>query len=227
MENTLNLENALYNFTINSKNENDLFPTNGRLYVEGKKYFIDTEVIDQIYDGSILYTIIHENKEIIVTSESNTFFNFSPVQLFNFFKDDFDIDIDNGDNKSIIVPITIQLPKNTPIGPIKLCPVWIDQINPDKHTQSTNTAKNFLSVFGILALFQDKFDPKGNIKPNKIIKGVKAALKNGGPTESFLSKNNSATNGQIVPKKITKADTASNTLFEISAVSLLASEKTL
>ena len=103
MENTLNLENALYNFTINSKNENDLFPTNGRLYVEGKKYFIDTKGIDQIYDGSMLYTIIHENKEIIVTSESNTFFNFSPVQLFNFFKDDFDIDIDNGDNKSIIV----------------------------------------------------------------------------------------------------------------------------
>ena len=103
MENTLNLENALYNFTINSKNENDLFPTNGRLYVEGKKYFIDTEGIDQIYDGFMLYTIIHENKEIIVTSESNTFFNFSPVQLFNFFKDDFDIDIDNGDNKSIIV----------------------------------------------------------------------------------------------------------------------------
>ena len=103
MEYTLNLENALYNFTINSKNENDLFPINGRLYVEGKKYFIDTEGIDQIYDGSMLYTIIHENKEIIVTSELNTFFNFSPVQLFNFFKDDFDIDIDNGDNKSIIV----------------------------------------------------------------------------------------------------------------------------
>ena len=93
--------------------------------------------------------------------------------------------------------------------------------------QSTNTAKNFLNVFIILALFQDKFDPKGNIKPNKIIKGVKAALKNGGPTESFLSKNNSATNGHIVPKKITKADTASNTLFEIRAYSLLASEKTL
>ena len=57
----------------------------------------------------MLYTIIHENKEIIVTSESNTFFNFSPVQLFNFFKDDFDIDIDNGDNKSIIVNATSRI----------------------------------------------------------------------------------------------------------------------
>lgn len=101
MENTLNLKNALYRFTINSENENGIFPTNGRLYVEGKKYFIDTEVVDQIYDGSMLYTIIHENKEIIVTSESNTFFNFSPGQLFNFFKDDFDIYIDNSDNESI------------------------------------------------------------------------------------------------------------------------------
>ncbi len=103
MENTLNLKNALYSFTINSENENDLFPTYGKLYVEGKKYFIDTEVIDQIFDGSILYTIIHENKEIIVTSGSNTFFNFSPGQLFNFFKDDFEIDIDNSDNESLSI----------------------------------------------------------------------------------------------------------------------------
>ena len=91
--------------------------------------------------------------------------------------------------------------------------------------QSTNTAINFLSVFIILALFQDKFDPKGNIKPNKIIKGVKATLKNGGPTESFLSKNNSATKGHIVPIKITKAETANSKLFEINAVSLLTNEK--
>jgi hypothetical protein len=69
-------------------------------------------------------------------------------------------------------------------------------------------------------------DPNGNINPNKIIKGVKAALKNGGPTESFLSKNNSATRGQIVPKKTTKADTASKRLFDTNAVSLLTSEKT-
>ena len=123
--------------------------------------------------------------------------------------------------------MTIQLPKNTPTGPIKLFPVWIVQIKPEKQTHSKNTAKNFLIVFIMLALFQDKLDPKGNIKPNKIIKGVKAALKNGGPTESFLSKNNSATKGHIVPTKITKADTANIKLFEINAVSLLASEKTL
>ena len=87
--------------------------------------------------------------------------------------------------------------------------------------------ENFLSVLNMLALFQDKFEPKGNINPNIIINGVKAALKKGGPTESFLSKNNSATKGHIVPKKTTKADTASNKLFEINAVSLLASEKIL
>ena len=45
----------------------------------------------------------------------------------------------------------------------------------------------------------------GNKANSKIMKGVKAALKNGGPTESFLSKNNSATKGHIVPIKITKS----------------------
>ena len=99
-------------------------------------------------------------------------------------------------------------------------------MKPEKQTHSKNTTKNFLIVFIILALFQDKFDPKGKIKPNKIMKGVKAALKNGGPTESFLSKNNSATKGHIVPIKITKADTANSKLFEINAVSLLTNEKT-
>ena len=54
--------------------------------------------------------------------------------------------------------MTIQLPKNTPIGPIKLFPVWIVQMKPEKQTHSKNTAKNFLIVFIMLALFQDKFD---------------------------------------------------------------------
>ena len=97
-------------------------------------------------------------------------------------------------------------------------------MNPEKHTDIIKTPKNFLSVFVMLALFQDKFDPKGKIRPNKIMKGVNAMLKNGGPTESFLSKNNSATKGQIVPKNTTKADTASNKLFDTSAVSLLTNE---
>ena len=93
MSNAMNIKDANYSFKITSENKNDLFPISGELYIKKEKYFIDTEEIDQIYDGDKLYTIIHENEEIIVTSDSNTFFNFTPKQIFNFFKDDFEIEV--------------------------------------------------------------------------------------------------------------------------------------
>ena len=94
MNNSMSVEDSYYKFNITSENENDLFPISGELYIKKEKYFIDTEEIDQIFDGDKLYTIIHENEEIIVTSDSNTFFNFTPKQVFNFFKDDFEIIIE-------------------------------------------------------------------------------------------------------------------------------------
>ena len=95
MNNAMKIKDANYSFKIVSENDKDLFPISGELYIKKEKYFIDTEEIDQIFDGDKLYTIIHENEEIIVTSELNTFFNFTPKQIFNFFKDDFEIEIKN------------------------------------------------------------------------------------------------------------------------------------
>ena len=55
--------------------------------------------------------------------------------------------------------------------------------------QKINTGNSFLRGLETFALFQGKLEPTGNTNPNKIINGVNAALKKGGPTESFLSKN--------------------------------------
>ena len=101
MNNSMNIEDAYYKFNITSENENDLFPISGELFIKKEKYFIDTEEIDQIFDGNKLFTIIHENEEIIVTSDSNTFFNFTPKQIFNFFKDDFEIETEEGQDFSL------------------------------------------------------------------------------------------------------------------------------
>ena len=101
MNNAMNIENSYYKFNITSENENDLLPLGGELYIKKEKYFIDTEEIDQIFDGDKLYTIIHENEEIIVSSDSNTFFNFTPKQIFNFFKDDFKIEIEESQGFSL------------------------------------------------------------------------------------------------------------------------------
>jgi outer membrane lipoprotein-sorting protein len=100
MNNVMKIKDANYSFKITSENANDLFPISGEIYIKKEKYFIDTEEIDQIFDGDKLYTIIHENEEIIVTSDLNTFFNFTPKQIFNFFKDDFEIEIKNSQGVS-------------------------------------------------------------------------------------------------------------------------------
>ena len=101
MNNAMKIKDANYSFKIISENEKDLFPISGELYIKKEKYFIDTEEIDQIFDGNKLYTIIHENEEIIVTSDSNTFFNFTPKQIFNFFKDDFEIEAEESQDFSL------------------------------------------------------------------------------------------------------------------------------
>lgn len=101
MNNAMKIKDANYSFKIISENEKDLFPISGELYIKKEKYFIDTEEIDQIFDGDKLYTIIHENEEIIVSSDSNTFFNFTPKQIFNFFKDDFEIETEENQDFSL------------------------------------------------------------------------------------------------------------------------------
>ena len=100
--NSLKLDNVYYKFSINSESENRFFPLNGEFYIQKNKYFIDTEDIDQIYDGENVFTIIHENKEVIVSGKNNTFFNFTPYQIFNFFLEGFNLSIENDKEKLIV-----------------------------------------------------------------------------------------------------------------------------
>ena len=90
-ENAFSLENVYYKFEISSKFENTILPISGEFYIMQGSYLIDTNEVDQIYDGERFYTIIHENKEIIISTENTSFFNFSPNQIFNYFLKGFDL----------------------------------------------------------------------------------------------------------------------------------------
>ena len=76
-ENAFSLENVYYKFEISSKFENNILPISGEFFINHENYLIETNEIDQIYDGEKFYTIIHENKEIIISTENTSFFNFS------------------------------------------------------------------------------------------------------------------------------------------------------
>ena len=84
-ENSLILSDSYYKFKIESKLDNPMLPITGELFIRGEKYFIDTEYIDQIYDGENIFTIVHENQEIIIGNSDIPIFNLTPNKLLNFF----------------------------------------------------------------------------------------------------------------------------------------------
>lgn len=102
-KNVLSLDNVYYKFEISSKFENNILPIRGEFYIKKESYLIDTNEIDQIYDGEKFYTIIHENKEIIISTENTSFFNFSPNQIFNFFLKGFDLKRQNISNDKYFI----------------------------------------------------------------------------------------------------------------------------
>ena len=102
-DNALMLDNAFYKFNITSEIENNLLPIDGEFYIKGEKYLIDTPDIDQIYDGEFFYTIIHENKEILISNENNSFLNLTPNQMFKFFLEGFDLKTQNISGNSFFI----------------------------------------------------------------------------------------------------------------------------
>ena len=102
-DNALEKENVFYKFEVTSEFENNLLPMNGIFYIKDERYLIDTPEVDQIYDGEKFYTIIHENEEIIISSKNNTFFNFSPNYIFNFFLEGFDLERKNINKDSYFI----------------------------------------------------------------------------------------------------------------------------
>ena len=101
-EKSLILTDSYYKFKIESKLDNPILPIKGELFTRGEKYFIDTKYIDQIYDGENIFTIVHENQEIIIGNSDIPLFNFTPYQLLIFFKEDHKLDFISNSKKYII-----------------------------------------------------------------------------------------------------------------------------
>ena len=102
LERSLALNNSYYKFLIESEVESPLLPISGELFSKGEKYFIDTEDIDQIYDGKNIFTIVHENQEIIVGNSDFSLISFTPNQIFNFFLEDYLLNIRSDTKRHII-----------------------------------------------------------------------------------------------------------------------------
>ena len=102
LERSLALNNSYYKFVIESEVESTLLPITGELFTKGEKYFIDTKDIDQIYDGQNIFTIVHENQEIILDNSDFALISFTPNQIFNFFLESYMLNINSDSERHII-----------------------------------------------------------------------------------------------------------------------------
>lgn len=99
-ENIFEIQNSYYSFKVESDTESDIFPIFGEYFFEKGRYFIKTDQIDQLYDGFFFYTIVHENKEIIKSSDESYFLNLIPNKILERLSKDFSIEIDDIDTFS-------------------------------------------------------------------------------------------------------------------------------
>ena len=102
LDRSLALNNSYYKFIIESEIESPLLPMTGELFNKGEKYFINTKAIDQIYDGENIFTIIHENQEIIVGNADIPLLSFAPNQIFNFFLENYMLNVNSDSERHII-----------------------------------------------------------------------------------------------------------------------------
>tara|TARA_B100000989_G_scaffold140671_2_gene104663 strand:- start:2736 stop:3353 length:618 start_codon:yes stop_codon:yes gene_type:complete len=99
---SLELNNSYYKFRVESVIDSPLVPMTGELYTRGEKYFVDTENIDQIYDGETMFTIVHENQEILIGNFDMSLFSLTPYKILNFFLEDHSLSVITNSKKHII-----------------------------------------------------------------------------------------------------------------------------
>ena len=116
----VNLKMEIYkNFQIDFKYvlvneiENIRQETSGKIIIEKNKYILDILGVKRIYDGNRLYTISPEDREVTISKlneeDENTI---SPSNLFNFFEEGYNYNLD-----------IVQIKSGRKIQYIKLFPI--------------------------------------------------------------------------------------------------------
>ena len=72
---------------------------NGNILINDKKYILEFMGIKQISDSEKVYTIVPENKEIIISKIDEDSSMIGPSNILKFYKKDYIIQFDNQSNK--------------------------------------------------------------------------------------------------------------------------------
>jgi len=90
-------ENIYLNFDyiLDNEKENVHQETNGNVRIQGEKYHLNFMGIDRIFNGNKVYTIIHEDEEVVISDgESDEESEFTPSKILTFYQKGYNFEWD-------------------------------------------------------------------------------------------------------------------------------------
>ncbi|HIP48204.1 MAG TPA: outer membrane lipoprotein carrier protein LolA [Lutibacter sp.] len=76
-----------FDYLLDNENENIHQKTTGKVSLQGEHYHLNFMGIERIYDTKKIYTIIHEDEEVVISSGNNEDENeFTPSKILTFYQ---------------------------------------------------------------------------------------------------------------------------------------------
>lgn len=76
-----------FDYILDNKKENIHQKTSGNVHIEGEKYHLKFMGVDRIYDTRKVYTIVHDDEEVVISNPDNdNENNFTPSKILTFYK---------------------------------------------------------------------------------------------------------------------------------------------
>lgn len=84
-----------FNYNLENKKEKVNQETRGNLTLQNNKYNLKYLGIERIFDGKKVYTIVHEDEEVVISKNNkNEEGSLTPSKMFNFYKNGYTIKLD-------------------------------------------------------------------------------------------------------------------------------------
>ncbi len=76
-----------FDYILDNEKENIHQETNGNVKIEGENYHLNFMGVERIYDGKKIYTIVHEDEEVVISDgDSEDESDFTPSKILTFYK---------------------------------------------------------------------------------------------------------------------------------------------
>ena len=84
-----------FNYNLENKAEKVSQETRGNLTLQKNLYNLKYLGIERIFDGKKVYTIVHEDEEVVISkNDKNDEGSITPSKIFNFYKNGYNIKMD-------------------------------------------------------------------------------------------------------------------------------------